>query len=253
MTPPPFTVIGTPFSTFTRTITLALTYKGIAFNQVRIVPHSDTAHEHHSFGFLPTLLIHELNGQKADLKPRESQAITRPTLTITDGDGHAAVAEQMWEFVSFVRAYGFPAVEKSVVKLRVAAIDQGTLSDAKVRCTIAPAVAQFRTFLDNIEAHMFPEGYVFGEKLSWADLFLYPLLAHLRAIPEGEILSPRLVEWMDKMDRLDAVEESRAGTLSVAHHSLIEVDGMQYTPCIQSTLAGMWMMSYEFSLPPFEN
>ncbi|KAF8121529.1 hypothetical protein EV363DRAFT_1301888 [Boletus edulis] len=223
MTPPSFTVIGTPFSTFTRTITLALTYKGITFNQVRVVSHSDTAYEHHLFGFPPTLVIHELNGQKIDLKLRESQAIARfidrvgpePTLTIADGDGHAVVAEQMWEFVSFVGAYGFSAVEKGVVKPRVAATDQGTLSDAEIRRTIAPAVAQLRVFLDKIEAHMSPEGYVFGEKLSWADLFLYPLLADLRAIPEGEILSPRLVGWMDKMDQLDAVEKTRAGTLSV--------------------------------------
>ncbi|KAG6371464.1 hypothetical protein JVT61DRAFT_9491 [Boletus reticuloceps] len=145
MTPPSFTVIGTPFSTFTRTITLALTYKGITFNQVRVVPHSDTAYEHHPFGFLSTLVIHELNGQKVDLKLRESQAITRyidrvgpePTLTIADGDGHAVVAEQMWEFVSFVGAYGelrcilyleanaFPLWK---IKPRVTATDQGTPS-----------------------------------------------------------------------------------------------------------------------------
>ncbi|KAG6371472.1 hypothetical protein JVT61DRAFT_9502 [Boletus reticuloceps] len=111
---------------------------------------------------------------------------------------------------------GFPAVEQGVVKPRVAATDRrGTLSDAEIRRTIAPAVAQLRAFLDKIEAHMSPEGYVFGEKLSWADLFLYPLLADLRAIPEGEIMSPRLVGWMDKMDQLDAVEKTRAGTLSV--------------------------------------
>ncbi|KAG6371788.1 hypothetical protein JVT61DRAFT_9143 [Boletus reticuloceps] len=178
MTPPPFTVIGTPFSTFTRT------YKGITFSQV-------------------------------DLKLRESQAIASdqsPTLTI------AVVAEQMWEFVSFVGAYGFPALEK--VKPRVAATNQATLSDAEICRTIAPAVAQLRAFLDKIETHMSPEGYVFGEKLSWADLFLYPLLVDLRAIPEGEILSPWLVGWMDKMDQLDAVEKTRADTLSVGARPL---------------------------------
>lgn len=111
---PQFTVIGTPFSTFTRSITLALTYKGIAFEQDPVVPHSDTAYENHPFGFLPTLVIHEINGKKVDLKLRESQAIARyidriapePSLNIDDGDGHALIAEQMWEFVSFAGAYG---------------------------------------------------------------------------------------------------------------------------------------------------
>ncbi|KAG6369143.1 hypothetical protein JVT61DRAFT_1402 [Boletus reticuloceps] len=145
MMPPPFTVIGTPFSTFTRT------YKGITFSQVRVVPYSDTAYEHQPFGFLPTLVIHELNGQKVDLKLRESQ--------------------QMWEFVSFIGAYGFPALEKGVVKPCVAATNQGTLSDAKICCTIAPTIAQHHAFLNKIEMHMFPEGYIFGKKLSWADFF----------------------------------------------------------------------------------
>lgn len=114
MASPPFTIIGTPFSTFTRSITLALTYKGIPFNQVRVVPHSDTAYENHPFGFLPTLIIHEINGKKVDLKLRESQAIARyidriapePTLNIIDGDGHSVLSEQVWEFVSFASAHG---------------------------------------------------------------------------------------------------------------------------------------------------
>ena len=114
MASPPFTIIGTPFSTFTRSITLALAYKNIAFNQVRVAPHSDTAYENHPFGFLPTLIIHEIDGKKVDLKLRESQAIARyidrfapePTLNIADGDGHALIAEQMWEFVSFIGAHG---------------------------------------------------------------------------------------------------------------------------------------------------
>lgn len=114
MASPPFTVVGTPFSTFTRVITLALSYKGIPFNQVRVVPHSDVAYEHHPFGFLPTLIIHEIDGKQVNLKLRESQAIARyidryapePTLNIADGDGHALIAEQMWEFVSLAGAHG---------------------------------------------------------------------------------------------------------------------------------------------------
>ncbi|KAF9218460.1 hypothetical protein BS17DRAFT_883417 [Gyrodon lividus] len=218
----PYTIIGTPFSTFTRSITLALHYKGLAFNQVRVVPHSDTAYENHPFGFLPTLIIHEIDGTPVNLKLRESQAIARyidrvapvPSLCISDGDAHALIAEQMWEFVSFAGAHGFPAVEKGVVKPRVAAID-GKLTDAEVRQSITAGVERLRKFLTNTENAMSPEGYVFGEKLSWADFFLYPLLADLRAIPEGELLSERLKKWMAKMDELDAVKTTNAGTLSV--------------------------------------
>ncbi|KAG9317959.1 hypothetical protein JVU11DRAFT_11 [Chiua virens] len=223
MPSPALTVIGTPFSTFTRTITLALTYKGIPFNQVRVTPHTDTAYDNHPFGFLPTLVIHEINGQHVDLKLRESQAIARyidritpePSLTIVDGIGHAVIAEQMWEFVSFAGAYGFPAVEIGVVKPRVAALDEGKLSDAEVRSNIAAGVEKLRRFLRIVEDAMSPEDYTFGEKLTWADFFLFPILADLRAIPEGEVLTPRLLAWMDKMDQLGAVKSTAPGTLSV--------------------------------------
>jgi len=114
MTPLPYTIIGTPFSTFTRSITLALTYKGLSFNQVRCVPHSDTADNNHPFGFLPTLIIHEIDGKRVDLKLRESIAIARfidrvapePSLLISPGDGKALIEEQMWEFVSLAGAHG---------------------------------------------------------------------------------------------------------------------------------------------------
>jgi len=110
----PYTIIGTPFSTFTRSITLALTYKGLPFNQVKCTPHSDTAYDNHPFGFIPTLVIHEIDGKLVDVKLRESMAIARfidrvapePSLLISAGDGKALVEEHMWEFVSLVGAQG---------------------------------------------------------------------------------------------------------------------------------------------------
>ncbi|KIJ64074.1 hypothetical protein HYDPIDRAFT_91171 [Hydnomerulius pinastri MD-312] len=223
MSSPPYTIIGTPFSTFTRSITLALHYKGLAFNQVRVTPHSDTAYENHPFGFLPTLVIPEIDGKTVNLKLRETQAIARyidrvapePSLLISGGDAHALIEEQMWEFVSFAGAHGFPAVEKGVVKPRVAATDEGKLTDAQIRQNIQDGVAHLRKFLARAENAMAPEGYVFGEKLSWADFFLYPLLADLQAISEGEELSDRFQKWMKKMGELDAVKATAAGTLSV--------------------------------------
>lgn len=115
MSLPPLTVIGTPFSTFTRTITLALHYKGIPFNQVGVLPHTDIANEHHPFGFVPTLVIHEIDGKVVDLKLRESMAIAlyldrlapQPSLRVSAGDRpDLIIEEQMWEFVSFVAGYG---------------------------------------------------------------------------------------------------------------------------------------------------
>lgn len=108
---PSYTIIGTPFSTFTRTITLGLQYKGLKYNQIATVPHSRVALDSHPFGYLPTLII-KVDGN-IDLKLSESQAIVRyldriapePTLQLVDGSSQL-LPEKMWEFVSFTASYG---------------------------------------------------------------------------------------------------------------------------------------------------
>ena len=110
---PPYTIVGTPFSTFTRTITLGLQYKGLKYNQIATVPHSQVASEYHPFGYLPTFIINKVDGSDRPIKLCESQAIVRyldriapdPTLQLVDGSGQF-LPEKMWEFVSFTASYG---------------------------------------------------------------------------------------------------------------------------------------------------
>jgi glutathione S-transferase len=113
--PTPYALIGTPYSTFTRTIALGLHYKGLRFEQIPTTPHAPLAQQYHPFGFLPTFVIHELDGQKVDDIPlRESHAIVRfidriapePSLHISSGDGGAVLEEKMWEMVSFIAFLG---------------------------------------------------------------------------------------------------------------------------------------------------
>lgn len=109
---PPYTIVGTPFSTFTRTITLGLQYKGLKYNQIATVPHSQVASESHPFGYLPTLIINKDDGSDG-LKLSESQAIVRyldriapePTLQLVGGGGQL-LPEKMWEFVCLTASYG---------------------------------------------------------------------------------------------------------------------------------------------------
>lgn len=111
----PYTLIGTPYSTFTRTIALGLQYKGLKYNQIATTPHAELAKSYHPFGFLPTLVIHEIDGKKVDdIHLRESHAIVRfidriapePSLHISSGEGGAAVEEKMWEMVSLIAFLG---------------------------------------------------------------------------------------------------------------------------------------------------
>lgn len=97
----------------------------------------------------------------------------------------------------------------------MAANDEGKLTDSEIRKQIQPATEHLRKLLHKLEELMADDGYVYGSKLSWADLFLFPLLADLKAIPEGELLSPRLLRWMEEMNKLEAVQATTPGTLSV--------------------------------------
>lgn len=107
---PEYTLVGTPFSTFTRTIAIALVEKGIPFKQVRATAHSEVADEFHPYGYLPILVIPRPNG--TDVHLRESQAIATyldrvaPTPSLGLDETEACVPEKMWEFVSFVVSFG---------------------------------------------------------------------------------------------------------------------------------------------------
>ena len=102
------------------------------------------------------------------------------------------------------------------MKPRVQALDEGKLSDDEVREQIKDGVVRLKEYLKLVESLMVTtEGYLFGDKPTWADFFLFPLLDDLRAVPEWEVVSGRLIVWMKKMDELPAVKETSAGTLSV--------------------------------------
>lgn len=90
------------------------------------------------------------------------------------------------------------------------------MSDAEVREQIREGVAKLREYLALTVSLMAPEGFAFGKQLTWADFFLYPLLADLRTVPEwGEIIPARINSWMKHMDEVEAVKATTAGTLSV--------------------------------------
>jgi len=48
-------LFGTPLSTFTRTIAMALHSQHVPFQQIPCLPHSEEARKHHPLGFIPIL------------------------------------------------------------------------------------------------------------------------------------------------------------------------------------------------------
>lgn len=190
---PEYTLIGTPFSTFTRTIAIALIEKGIPFKQVRATAHSDLADEFHPYGYLPILVIPRPN--RTDVHLRESQAIATyldrvaPSPTMTLDETEACVPEKMWEFVSFVVSFGeltsrnlslcmylncestsgYPAIKSGVVQPRVDGLDacKYTMTEIRQQIKRAGGIDNLKTFLAKIELLFTPNGpYIFGSRVS---------------------------------------------------------------------------------------
>jgi glutathione S-transferase len=218
---PEFTLIGTPFSTFTRTIAIALIEKGIPYKQLRTVPHSEIANEFHPYGYLPILVIPRPNG--TDIHLRESQAIAMyldrvapsPTLNLEETD--MCVPEKMWEFVSLVVSFGYPAIKTGVVQPRVNGLDacKYTMTEIRQQIKQAGGIDNLKDFLAKIEPLFMPGGpYIFGSRVTWADAFLYPLIADLLTVPEGMFVSPRLLKWAKTMELVGGVQKTFKGTLA---------------------------------------
>ncbi|KAF8322141.1 hypothetical protein DL93DRAFT_2071924 [Clavulina sp. PMI_390] len=216
------TIIGTPFSTFTRTITLSLEAKGLAYKQIATAPHSQTADKHHPFGHLPTLVVHGAGPAGKDFFLRESTAIVRYIDRIAPGhpilhlsEANDMLPEKMWEFVSLVQSNAYPILEVKMIKIRVKHTDEGKLSAAEIGDLLSDAVAEARVYIAKIEPLMASGGFVFGKTLTWADYFLYPLLADLEATPESHLITPRLKEWLGEMKKLAEVKTTEPGTLAL--------------------------------------
>ena len=237
---PACTLIGTHLSTFTRTVALALLHKDIEYTHIPTPPHSCVALSAHPFGYLPALIIHGQHEDEPDIKLCESQAIVRyidrlapePSLHLRPGKG-VALEEKMWEFVSLAGSFGkrlrflpradtkteiiyfigVPIIERGVVKFRMRA--EGKLTEEQILAQLEDGpIVELRRYLEVAESLMAPEGYAFGDKLTWADFFLYPMMADLRMVSEWELVSERLKNWTEKMDLLPETQATRVGTLA---------------------------------------
>ncbi|KAH7340409.1 hypothetical protein B0J17DRAFT_317988 [Rhizoctonia solani] len=216
---PSYIVIGTPFSTFTRTITSALHYKGIPFEQETTVPHTELARKHHVFGFIPSLVITEGNDT---LGLGETQAIARyvdrvaPSPSLADAS-QLRLPEKLWELVSIIAGLGFKSVELGVVKPRVKSIDEGKESaDAcRVRIESSGGAQSLRDFFNILETLKVGDGpYLLGKNPTWPDFFLYPLISDLLATPDADLAPQSIGSWYKAMENVKGIKETHKGTLA---------------------------------------
>ena len=208
-------VIGTPFSTFTRTITMSLHEKQAQFKQHDCMPHSAPVLEHSPFGFIP-IFIHNTEFNKLVLY--ETLAISRYIDVTFEGyllrpnDLLDNVEVDKW--ISIASSVVFNTLEHGVIKPRLSA-QKNEKSEIEIKNIVQSGVEKAESLFSKLE-QLFAGPYVCGDELTWADLFLYPPFADYEAIPEGKQLKnyPKLSAWLDTMRERESVRLTFDGTFS---------------------------------------
>jgi glutathione S-transferase len=107
---------------------------------------------------------------------------------------------------------GFPRFEVGVIKVRMG---KSGATESDILSALEPGLEQLRAFIAALESLIAADGFAFVKDTpTWADFFLYPLVADLEATPESHVLPPRLVAWSKLMKTVGAVKATEKGTLA---------------------------------------
>lgn len=194
-------VYGPSFSTYVRSVRLALAEKGVEYGlvEVDILKGAHAQPEHlarHPFGKVPVL---EHDG----VYLYETGAILRYVEEAFDGPsllpGTPSVRARINTVLSVVDHYGYqPCIHGLFIPIVLVPSLGGQVDAAKVEASKAPA----RAFVAELERLLGTANYFGGDQVTLADLHALPVLTYLGATSEGrEILdaAPGLQGWMSRM------------------------------------------------------
>jgi len=172
-------IFGIAPSTYTRVVRMACEEKGVAYELIRTMPQSPEALALHPFGKIPVLrhdgfTIAESKAIAAYL----DKAFAGPPL-MPDEPRAAALAEQWISLVNTV-------IDRVLVRTYIFAYFFPKTADGKPdRVAIESALPDLRAQIQMLDKAVAPTGYLAGDRFSFADMNLMPILAYVRMFPEG--------------------------------------------------------------------
>lgn len=204
-------VYGPAYSTYTRTVRLALEEKPAEYRLEQVDMLKGEAQESRHLARQPFGKVPAFEYDGATIY--ETNAIGRYVDRVLPGQrlqpDDARDASRMDQAIGIVDSYAYGAIigkifwQRAVVPMMGGQPDDQAVSGAKPmakRC-----LAEFERILGG-------GPYLAGPRLSLADLYLAPVLAYLAMTPEaGELLGPhrKLKEWWRSMDSRPAMEKTR--------------------------------------------
>ena len=202
-------VYGTAGSTYVWSTRLALAEKGVAHELVDVpfgAHREEPQLSRHPFAKVPAF---EHDG----FLLYETQAILRyidegfPVAPLQPTDLHEFA--RMNQVMGIVDAYAWPSIAGGILVNRLLNPRLGLPVD---EAAIAAAVPDARLCLAEFARLMGERPFMAGERISLADLMVFPLLHYFRRVPEGTGPTgehPTLAAWLRRMEDRQSVQVTR--------------------------------------------
>ncbi|HTR14418.1 MAG TPA: SRPBCC domain-containing protein [Roseiarcus sp.] len=180
-TPAP-TILGDYRSTYVRSTRMAFEEKGIAYAVQVARPQSPEILAWNPFGKMPTFRCGELALYETSAILRHlDETMPGPSLMPSDPIERAKV--EQW--VSVLNCYGYPAIVRNYVLQY--AFPRGPDGQPD-RSTIDAAIPEIRKILAALDGAIGSRDYLVGDRITLADILLTPMVAYVKAMPEGKDL-----------------------------------------------------------------
>ncbi|MGH6932928.1 MAG: glutathione S-transferase family protein [Dongiaceae bacterium] len=206
------TVFGPAYSTYTRTVRLALEEKGVDYKleEVNILAGEGQQPVHlarQPFGKVPALghdgfMLYET----AAIGRYVDDAFPGPKLQPGDAKRRA----RMTQIFSVIDSYAYPNVIGKVVWQRLVTPLLGGTPDDKIVAEAMPQVEKSAAALESLADGAGP--FLCGAEINLADLHLAPIMAYFSQTPEGKKVlgnSPRLNRWWQQISQRPSVVKTQ--------------------------------------------
>ena len=194
-------VYGPAYSTYARTVRLALEEKGVDYDlvEVDLLSGATQTPEHlarQPFGKVPAFEHDGFALYETDAVTRYiNEAFPGPDLMPADAKSRARMAQA----INIIASYGYPCLILQIFMQRAIMPMMGNPTDEGA---ITAAMPQAETSLKALEQLIDGNPYLAGDRLSLADLLLIPVYDYLVQTPEGQKLleaTPNLRRWWDRV------------------------------------------------------
>jgi len=203
-------VYGPGFSTYVRTVRLALEEKGVEYDLVEInflsgpMPAEQIARQ--PFGKVPAF---EHDGlelyETVAINQYVDEVFEGPPLQPADARGRA----RMNQIISILNSYTYPCTITQLFIQRVVMPMLGNQSDEAAIEAALPEVSKCMKVLSGLRAS---NTFLVGDQLTLADLYLIPIYDYFQSTPEsGPILdeNPALRTWWDAVKDRESVKKTQ--------------------------------------------